>query len=45
MGTINQFLNVLLTFLLQFATLIIDFFISCLNLLLNFLQTIVGMAR
>jgi len=45
MDTINQFLNVLLSFLLQFATLIINFFINSLELLLHFLQTIVGMAR
>lgn len=45
MNSLTGFLNTILGFLLQLLTLIIDFFVSMLMLLLHFAQTIVGMAH
>jgi hypothetical protein len=39
---LSMFLNIVVSFALQFIALIINFFISILELFLQFVQTIVG---
>ena len=45
MGAITDLLHLLLSFLLGAATLIVNFLISFLQLILHFIQTIVGAAQ
>ncbi len=45
MDVLAAFLNTLLAFLLQSVTLIVNFFISILTLFLDFIRSIVGLAR
>jgi hypothetical protein len=44
MEGLTAILNTLLGFLLQFATLIVGFLISVLNLFLDFFRSLVGLA-
>lgn len=44
MEALTVILNTLLGFLLQFATLIVNFIISALNLFLDFFRSLVGLA-
>ena len=45
MGSITDLLHMLLAFLLGAATLIVNFLVSFLQLILRFIQTIVGAAQ
>ncbi len=45
MDPISTFLHMLLSFLLQFPTLIVTFFISVLDLVLQFARSVVGMVQ